>query len=141
MSPRGRLRENTVRLKQQVEFSEKESSVLDRAKPERMEIAKKDRASEKTVETPKEEASAEMEVADAPETNFEKGTFPETKTGTEASLSKLQETQTAEEPTKIQTASKLVQLERKTLRNEESLQVSEGKFQMHLNPRHQGFRL
>ena len=120
----GALRENTVRLKQQVEFSEKESSVLDRAKPERMEIAKKDRASEKTVETPKEEASAEMEVADAPETNFEKGTFPETKTGTEASLSKLQETQTAEEPTKIQTASKLVQLERKTLRNEESLQVS-----------------
>ena len=114
------LKESTARLKQQVQFSEKESSVLDRAKPEREEDSAKEDVVEETVVAAVESPSAETGFKESPETSFEAKTSPQTKTEEDASLSELTPTQTADEPMKIQTASKLVKLERKTLSSEVS---------------------
>ena len=114
------LKESTTRLKQQVQFSEKESSVLERAKPEREEDSAREDVAEETVVAAVESPSAETGFKESPETSFEAKTSPQTKTEEDASLSELTPTQTADEPTKIQTASKLVKLERKTLSSEVS---------------------
>jgi len=114
------LKESTARLKQQVQFSDKESSVLDRAKPEREEDSAKEDVVEETVVAAVESPSAETGFKESPETSFEAKTSPQTKTEEDASLSELTPTQTADEPTKIQTASVLVKLERKTLSSEVS---------------------
>ena len=104
------LRESTTRLKQQVQYSEKESSVLDRAKPEREEGSVNDPVEEQMV----------VAVVESPETRFETNRSPQTQTEENVSMSALKSTQPADEPTKIQTASKLVKLERKTLSSEVS---------------------
>ena len=104
------LRESTTRLKQQVQYSEKESSVLDRAKPEREEDSVNDPVEEQTI----------VAVVESPETRFETNRSPQTQTEENASMSALKSTQPADEPTKIQTASELVKLERKTLSSEVS---------------------
>ena len=114
------LKESTTRLKQQVQFSEKESSVLERAKPEREEDSAREDVAEETVVAAVESPSAETGFKESPETSFEAKTSPQTKTEEDASLSELTPTQTADEPTKIETASKLVKLERKTLSSEVS---------------------
>jgi hypothetical protein len=98
------LRESTTRLKQQVQYSEKESSVLDRAKPEREEGSVNDPVKEQTI----------VAVVESPETRFETNRSPQSQTEENASMSALKSTQPADEPTKIQTASELVKLERKT---------------------------
>ncbi len=104
------LRESTTRLKQQVQYSEKESSVLDRAKPEREEDSVNDPVEEQTI----------VAVVESPETRFETNRSPQTQTEENVSMSALKSTQPADEPTKIQTASELVKLERKTLSSEVS---------------------
>ena len=104
------LRESTTRLKQQVQYSEKESSVLDRAKPEREEDSVNDPVEEQTI----------VAVVESPETRFETNRSPQTQTEENVSMSALKSTQPADEPTKIQTASELVKLERKTLYSEVS---------------------
>ena len=104
------LRESTTRLKQQVQYSEKESSVLDRAKPEREEDSVNDPVEEQTI----------VAVVESPETRFEKNRSLQTQTEKNVSMSALKSTQTADEPTKIQTASELVKLERKNLSSEVS---------------------
>lgn len=104
------LRESTTRLKQQVQYSEKESSVLDRAKPEREEGSVNDPVEEQTI----------VAVVESPETRFETNRSFQTQTEENASMSVLKSTQPADEPTKIQTASELVKLERKTLSSEVS---------------------
>ena len=104
------LRESTTRLKQQVQYSEKESSVLDRAKPEREEGSVNDPVEEQTI----------VAVVESPETRFETNRSLQTQTEENASMSALKSTQPADEPTKIQTASELVKLERKTLSSEVS---------------------
>ena len=104
------LRESTTRLKQQVQYSEKESSVLDRAKPEREEGLVNDPVEEQTI----------VAVVESPETRFETNSSPQTQTEENVSMSPLKSTQTADEPTKIQTASGLVKLQRKTLSSEVS---------------------
>ena len=105
------LRESTTRLKQQVQYSEKESSVLDRAKPEREEGSVNDPVEEQTI----------VAVVESPETRFETNRSPQTQTEENASMSALKSTQPADEPTKIQTASGLVKIERKTLSSEVSV--------------------
>ena len=104
------LRESTTRLKQQVQYSEKESSVLDRAKPEREEDSVNDPVEEQTI----------VAVVESPETGFETNRSLQSQTEEYASMSALKSTQPADEPTKIQTASELVKLERKTLSSEVS---------------------
>ncbi|MFL2772401.1 MAG: TonB C-terminal domain-containing protein [bacterium] len=104
------LRESTTRLKQQVKYSEKESSVLDRAKPEREEDSVNDPVEEQTIDA----------VVESPETRFETNRSLQTQTEENVSMSALKSTQPADEPTKIQTASELVKLERKTLSSEVS---------------------
>ena len=104
------LRESTTRLKQQVQYSEKESSVLDRAKPEREEGSVNDPVEEQTI----------VAVVESPETRFETNRSAQTQTEENVSMSALKSTQPADEPTKIQTASELVKLERKTLSSEVS---------------------
>ena len=104
------LRESTTRLKQQVQYSEKESSVLDRAKPEREEGSVNDPVEEQTI----------VAVVESPETGFETNRSLQSQTEEYASMSALKSTQPADEPTKIQTASELVKLERKTLSSEVS---------------------
>ena len=105
------LRESTTRLRQQVQYSEKESSVLDRAKPEREEGSINDPDEEQTI----------VAVVESPETRFETNRSPQTQTEENVSMSALKSTQPADEPTKIQTASELVKLERKTLNSEVSV--------------------
>ena len=105
------LRESTTRLKQQVQYSEKESSVLDRAKPEREEGSVNDPVEEQTI----------VAVVESPETRFETNRPPQTQAEESVSMSALKSTQTADEPTKIQTASGLVKIERKTLSSEVSV--------------------
>ena len=105
------LRESTTRLKQQVQYSEKESSVLDRAKPEREEGSVNDPVEEQTI----------VAVVESPETRFETNRSPQTQTEENVSMSALKSTQPADEPTKIQTASGLVKIERKTLSSDVSV--------------------
>ena len=105
------LKENTTRLKQQVQYSEKESSVLDRAKPEREEGSVNDPVEEQRI----------VAVVESPETRFETNSSPQSQTEENVSMSALKSTQTADEPTKIQTASGLVKIERKTLSSEVSV--------------------
>ena len=105
------LKESTTRLKQQVQYSEKESSVLDRAKPEREEDSVNDPVEEQTI----------VAVVESPETRFETNRSPQTQTEENVSMSALKSTQPADEPTKIQTASGLVKIERKTLSSDVSV--------------------
>ncbi|MEC8270753.1 MAG: hypothetical protein VX030_00290, partial [SAR324 cluster bacterium] len=105
------LKENTTRLKQQVQYSEKESSVLDRAKPEREEGSVNDPVEEQRI----------VAVVESPETRFETNRSPQSQTEENVSMSALKSTQPADEPTKIQTASGLVKIERKTLSGEVSV--------------------
>ncbi|MEC9229964.1 MAG: TonB C-terminal domain-containing protein, partial [SAR324 cluster bacterium] len=105
------LKENTTRLKQQVQYSEKESSVLDRAKPEREEGSVNDPVEEQRI----------VAVVESPETRFETNRSPQSQTEENVSMSALKSTQPADEPTKIQTASGLVKIERKTLSSEVSV--------------------
>ena len=105
------LKESTTRLKQQVQYSEKESSVLDRAKPER---------EEGSVNNPVEEQRI-IAVVESPETRFETNRSPQSQTEENVSMSALKSTQPADEPTKIQTASGLVKIERKTLSSDVSV--------------------
>ena len=105
------LRESTTRLKQQVQYSEKESSVLDRAKPEREEGSVNDPVEEQRI----------VAVVESPETRFETNRSPQSQTEENVSMSALKSTQPADEPTKIQTASGLVKIERKTLSSEVSV--------------------
>ncbi len=105
------LRESTTRLKQQVQYSEKESSVLDRAKPEREEGSVNDPVEEQTI----------VAVVESPETRFETNRSPQSQTEENVSMSALKSTQPADEPTKIQTASGLVKIERKTLSSDVSV--------------------
>ncbi|MCH2290590.1 MAG: hypothetical protein MK447_11780, partial [SAR324 cluster bacterium] len=65
------LKESTTRLKQQVQFSEKESSVLERAKPEREEDSAREDVVEETVVAAVESPSAETGFKESPETSFE----------------------------------------------------------------------
>ena len=105
------LRESTTRLKQQVQYSEKESSVLDRAKPEREEGSVNDPVEEQRI----------VAVVESPETRFETNRSPQSQTEENVSMSALKSTQPADEPTKIQTASGLVKIERKTLSSDVSV--------------------
>ncbi|MEE3123353.1 MAG: hypothetical protein VX333_00780, partial [SAR324 cluster bacterium] len=105
------LKENTTRLKQQVQYSEKESSVLDRAKPEREEGSVNDPVKDQRI----------VAVVESPETRFETNRSPQSQTEENVSMSALKSTQPADEPTKIQTASGLVKIERKTLSSEVSV--------------------
>ena len=105
------LRESTTRLKQQVQYSEKESSVLDRAKPEREEGSVNDSVEEQRI----------VAVVESPETRFETNRSPQSQTEENVSMSALKSTQPADEPTKIQTASGLVKIERKTLSSDVSV--------------------
>ena len=105
------LRESTTRLKQQVQYSEKESSVLDRAKPEREEGSVNDPVEEQRIAA----------VVESPETRFETNRSPQSQTEENVSMSALKSTQPADEPMKIQTASGLVKIERKTLSSEVSV--------------------
>ena len=105
------LRESTTRLKQQVQYSEKESSVLDRAKPEREEGSVNDPVEEQRI----------VAVVESPETRFETNRSPQSQTEENVSMSALKSTQPADEPTKIQTASGLVKIERKTLSSDISV--------------------
>ena len=105
------LKENTTRLKQQIQYSEKESSVLDRAKPEREEGSVNDPVEEQRI----------VAVVESPETRFETNRSPQSQTEENVSMSALKSTQPADEPTKIQTASGLVKIERKTLSSDVSV--------------------
>ena len=57
---------------------------------------------------------------ESPETRFETNRSPQSQTEENVSMSALKSTQPADEPTKIQTASGLVKIERKTLSSEVS---------------------
>ncbi len=105
------LKESTTRLKQQVQYSEKESSVLDRARPEREEGSVNDPVEEQRI----------VAVVESPETRFETNRSPQSRTEENVSMSALKSTQPADEPTKIQTASGLVKIERKTLSSDVSV--------------------
>ena len=73
------LRESTTRLKQQVQYSEKESSVLDRAKPEREEGSVNDPVEEQRI----------VAVVESPETRFETNRSPQSQTEENVSMSAL----------------------------------------------------